>query len=432
MRHEGKLLAFAISAWAATAHATNGMNLEGYGPLGMSMGGASMAYDSGLAAMMNNPATLALSGQGSQMALALHHLGPDVKVQGVADSGGNSYFMPAAGWGRKTGALTYGVGMFAQGGMGTEYGRSSPFSMGTGQEVRSELGVGRLIFPVAYEVTPDLAVGASLDFVWAMLDLGMVATRNDVLGMTSNTVDINTAPYGNASFAHIGFSDSNDFTGKAKGTGWAGKLGLTYKVNPNLTFGAAYHSKTALGDMETSGTGASMTLFNNVGTQIGVPLVGKMTVINFQWPETYAAGLAWQATSKVMLAADIRRLKWSDAMQNFRMSFSGMSMTMPQQWRDQDVYSVGLQYRPNDRLGLRVGYNYGKNPVPDDYLHPLFPATVETHYTAGFDYRLSDRGCIAFAVSYAPKVTDTNTLSAPGTTVSHSQLSLMLGYNHQF
>jgi long-chain fatty acid transport protein len=414
-------------AWGVSgaAQATNGMNLEGYGPLGMSMGGASMAYDSGLAAMMNNPATLALGPQGSHMALALHHLGPDVKVLGMADSSGDSYFMPAMGWARKQGDLTYGVGMFAQGGMGTEYGRASMFSMGTGQEVRSELGVGRVIFPLAYEVTPDLAVGASLDFVWAMLDLGMVATQAQVLGMSGVNI-------GAGNVAHIAFSDSNDFTGKAKGTGWAGKLGLTYKLSPVLTFGAAYHSKTDLGDLETSDTGATMTIFNGLGAQLGAPTVGKMRVIDFQWPETYAAGLAWQVTPKWMIAGDIRRLKWSDAMQNFRMSFSGMAMTMPQQWRDQDVYALGVQYRTNDRLGLRVGYNYGRNPVPSDYLHPLFPAIVERHYTAGFDYRLNDSGCIAFAVSYAPKVTDTNTLTAPGTTVSHSQLSLMVGYNHQF
>ena len=30
-----------------------------------------------------------------------------------------------------------------------------------------------------------------------------------------------------------------------------------------------------------------------------------------------------------------------------------------------------------------AGWNYGENPVPDATLNPLFPATVERHYTAG-------------------------------------------------
>lgn len=415
-------LAAALACLSFSAHATNGMNLEGYGPLGMSMGGASMAYDSGLAAMMNNPATLALAPQGDQLALALHHLGPDVAVEGVAASGGDSYFMPAFGWGRKEGALTWGVGMFAQGGMGTEYGRTGPFSMGTGQDVRSELGVGRLIFPVAWQVSPDLALGASLDFVWAMLDVGMAASRDQVAAM-ANGFDI-----GAGNVAYIGFSDGNDFTGKAKGTGWAGKLGLTYKLGPALTVGAAYHSKTRLDDLTTSDNGAGMAVYDGSGTQLSAS-TGKMTVIDFQWPETYAVGLAWQASPKWLVAADIRRLNWSDAMQSFRMSYNGMALTMTQDWQDQTVYALGVQYRVSDRLGLRAGLNYGKNPVPDAWLHPLFPAIVERHYTAGFDYRVSDHGCIAAALAYAPEVADVN---GSGLTVTHSQLSAMVGYNHRF
>jgi len=350
----------------------------------------------------------------------LHHLGPDVSVKGVADSGGNSYFMPALGLGRKDGAWSYGVGMFAQGGMGTEYGNRSPFSMGTGEDVRSELGVGRLIFPVAYEVSPELAVGASLDFVWAMLDVGMVADRNQVLGMSG--MDI-----GPGNVAAISYSDNNDFTGKAKGTGWAGKLGITYKVNPLLTLGASYHTKTNLNDLKTSDDGATMTIYN--GTTPVNSMTGKMKVIDFQWPETYAVGLAWQATPKLMVAADIRRIMWADAMKNFRMSFSGIGFTIPQEWRNQNVFAVGVQYRPNNKLGLHAGFNYGKNPVPDAWLHPLFPAIVERHITAGLDYQVSDHGCIALAVSYAPKVSET---TDGGLEITHSQTSAMVGYNHHF
>ena len=417
-------LAVAISTTSPFCHATNGMNLEGFGPVAMSMGGASMAYDSGLAAMMNNPATLALAPVGDQASLALHFLGPDVAVTGMAESGGDAYFMPALGWGRKEGRLAYGIGMFAQGGMGTEYGRVSPFSMGTGQEVRSELGVGRLIVPVAIEVTPNLSVGASLDFVWAMLDVGMVATQQQVLDMTGNAFDI-----GPGKVAHIAFSDDSDFTGKAKGHGWAGKLGVNYKATPALTLGAAYHSKTSLSDLETSTNGATLSLFASDGSPLPVSQTGKMTVIDFQWPETYALGLAWQATPKLMLAADVRRIEWSEVMQSFSMNFAGTDMVMPQQWDDQNVFALGVQYRVNDKLGLRGGFNYGKNPIPDTWLHPLFPATVERHYTAGFDYRLGWSSCIAAAVSYAPEVSDS---TGQGMTVTHGQVSAMVGYNHNF
>jgi len=168
MRKTQIFIALSAIGFAGSVFATNGMNLEGYGPIATAMGGASMAYDNGNAAVMNNPATLGLAEDGSRLDVAIGMLGPDVGMAGGLASGGDSYLMPAIGWTRKNNGLTYGAAMFAQGGMGTEY------AMGLdGSPERSELGVGRLIFPLAYNVNPDLVVGGSIDYVWAMLDLRM-------------------------------------------------------------------------------------------------------------------------------------------------------------------------------------------------------------------------------------------------------------------
>ena len=121
---------------SASVYATNGMLMEGYGPVALSMGGASMAYDNGNAAMMNNPATLQLGANGSRLEVALGVLGPDVMVAGEK-SGGSSYVMPAFGWSRKNDQFTWGVGVFGQGGMGTEFSGSGPLAAGTGVPVRS-------------------------------------------------------------------------------------------------------------------------------------------------------------------------------------------------------------------------------------------------------------------------------------------------------
>jgi long-chain fatty acid transport protein len=65
---------------APSTLATNGMNLEGYGPIANGMGGAAFAYDNGTAAVINNPATLSLMRQGWRLDLALGMLGPDVNA----------------------------------------------------------------------------------------------------------------------------------------------------------------------------------------------------------------------------------------------------------------------------------------------------------------------------------------------------------------
>ena len=159
------------------AIATNGMNLEGYGPVAAAMGGASMATDNGTASVMNNPATLGLQQSNGRMDLALGKLGPDItsKFTGMpnAKSGGDAYYMPAVGYSRKYGQLVFGAGVFAQGGMGTEYTKDSFVAANSGDDVRSEVSVGRLVIPLAYNVNEQLTVAGSLDYVWAGMDIKM-------------------------------------------------------------------------------------------------------------------------------------------------------------------------------------------------------------------------------------------------------------------
>jgi len=488
MRKTQLLIALSTIGFAGSAFATNGMNLEGYGPIAAAMGGASMAYDNGTAAVMNNPATLSLMGQGSRLDLAIGMLGPDVTstVGGaVAESGGDAYYMPAVGWARKNGATTYGVALFAQGGMGTEYEASSFMAAGSGLPVRSELGVGRLIAPLAYEVSPKLSIGGSLDFVWSMMDLQMAMNSNQFMDMAgapagfggmpgcatgncfgqvagSMMTAFNGAvgsgflnPAGPLNWGYFNFSDSNDYTGKTKATGFAGKIGFTYKATPALTIGGTYHSKTSLGDMEgdasvsfnvnadtgmagggpASGTYAAMT----------IPVTGKIAVVDFEWPETIGFGLAYQANEKLMVALDYKRINWADVMKNFKMSFTAdaaqgnplaagfsgtlLDATMYQNWDDQDVFMIGFAYKATDAMTLRFGANLSNNPIPGQYMNPLFPAIEKNHYTAGVGYVLNKDSDINFSLQHAPEVSQTN---GQGVTVDHSQTSWQLMYSKRF
>jgi long-chain fatty acid transport protein len=412
------------------AWATNGMLMEGYGPIALSMGGAAQAYDNGTAAMINNVATLQLGENGTRADAALGVLGPNVTAMGER-SGGTSYVMPAVGWTRKNDQFTYGVGVMGQGGMGTEYSASTLMAMGTGEPVRSELAVGRVIFPISYKVNSQLNVGASLDYTWSSLDMRMAATLGQLGLMYTGGTDgfspqnlqaaMGQLTQANVSTARIDFSNNNDFTGAAKSTGFTGKLGMTYALDNTLTLGASYHLKTRLGDMKTSANGATLTM--------GQAMTGQMVIHNFQMPSTLALGAAWKVNSKLMLAADVKTIDWSSVMESFKMSFSNAGGTvdfaMPQNWKDQRVLSLGGAYQINDTLVLRAGYSHSTNPVPAATVHPLFPAIVKDHYTAGFGYQIDKNMSITAAVSHAPKVT----VAADqllGQPITHSQTNYQL------
>lgn len=426
---------------AGSAHATNGMLMEGYGPISTGMGGVSQAIDHGNAGMAQNPATLGMMADGTgRLDVAFGILGPDVSssMTGMptAESGGTSYLMPAFGYTRRSGALTYGIGIFAQGGMGTEYDATSFLAAGTGLPVRSELGVGNVIFPIAYQVNPNLTVGATLKFLWSSLDMQMAGTVGSlspiITGGSGNlAMGFGMAPAGTP--ARVDFTDDHEFTGAAKATGFGAALGATYKLNQTVVLGASYQFKSALDDMETSDRDASMSM-------PGMTDYGKITVIDFQMPSVLAVGASWQASPSLLLAADLKYIGWDDAMKSFKMRYDSaggngsVSFAMPQNWKDQTVLNLGLAWKANEALTLRAGLNLADNPIPDSYVHPLFPATVKNHLTLGLGYQVSKAGDFNMSVTMAPKVTVATpaTPTMPSISISHSQTNWQFMYSHRF
>ncbi|MDZ4202353.1 MAG: outer membrane protein transport protein [Gallionella sp.] len=475
---------FAAGMMAAPlAHATNGMNMEGYGPVATGMGGASYAYDNGAAAMVNNPTTIGLMADGeSRLDVAFGKLGPTVKAQAgaaVADSTGTAYYMPAAGYVQKRGNFAYGIGMFAQGGMGTDFGSTSFMTPpGSGLENRSEVGVGRVAVPLAYDVSNELKIGGSVDFVWASMDLQMAmggAQFMDMLPTVMNPLATQAGgtlgggmvtalgavmpmmnPANPLNWGYFNFSNKDRWMGMARSSGFAGKLGMTYKVSPQLTLGAVYHSKTTLGDMTADG--ASLSFNANIDTGLAgggaasgifapmtIPVTGKISVVNFQWPETYGFGLAYQASDELMVAADYKRIGWANVMKNFQMAFTAdaaqanpmaaafagttLNATMYQNWKDQDVFMFGLAYKATHDLTLRGGLQTSNNPVPDAYLNPLFPAIVKDQYTLGAGYAFNKVSSVDGSLTIVPSVSATG---GSGVTSSMSQVNYQVMYTHRF
>jgi long-chain fatty acid transport protein len=316
--------------------------------------------------------------------------------------------------------------------MGTEYAADSFLAAGSGQPVRSELGVGRAMLPLTYQITPEFALGGTLDFVWAGLDLRMAASGAQLGGLvTGGSGPLFGALPGlaGAPWARIDFSNSSDFTGAARSTGWTGKIGAVYRPAAAMTLGASYQFKSALGDMKTSTTGASLSATGGFADS------GRITVVDFQWPAMAAIGAAWQASPDWLLAADLKRIAWSDVMKDFKMRYDSagiggsVSFALPQNWKDQTVVNLGAAWRVGTALTLRAGLNLADNPIPDAYVNPLFPATVKNHVTAGLGYAFSPVSEFNGALTVTPTSTVTN---GQGVTITHRQTNLQLMYTQRF
>ena len=227
--------------------ATNGMNMEGYGPVATALGGASFAYDNGTAGLINNPATLGLMDGRARLDVALGILGPDIQITSpatapnifgvpanqTAKSSAKAFFMPAFGYTRRSGNLVYGLGMFGQGGMGCEYDADSWRGLGFGLKNRTEVSVGRVIVPLIFKLSDSFQIGATADFMWAGMDLKMAMSGNQFFdlvmpssqrfGRASGTIVqgfsqmLGTLPAGTSvDYAYFDFSNGSPFTGAAR------------------------------------------------------------------------------------------------------------------------------------------------------------------------------------------------------------------------
>ncbi|MCB1161048.1 MAG: outer membrane protein transport protein [Candidatus Krumholzibacteriia bacterium] len=462
------LLAAVAMLFAVPAAATNGMDLEGYGPISQAMGGASMAFDQGSAGLMSNPATLGLLPDGAtRVDVALGLLGPSVTSRFPAfnlsaDSDATAFWMPAIGALRHRGAMTFGLGVFGQGGMGTEYDQAAFLAGPTGEPVMSQVSVGRVMAPFTYALESGLILGVTLDYVWGGMDLQMPFAVGDamapapgslmdfmgshVLGEAAVSAGFGAAIQGMMTggqltandYARVEFADDSDFTGAASGSGFAGKLGVLYPVNEAWTLGAAYHFKTSMGDWEADT--AEMAFYAGDGSGLlGDAIPGKIAVKDFQWPATLGLGAAFRPAERWLLAADYKLIQWSGVMENFEMVFTAtgggldgetVGITFYQDWSDQAVINLGAAYLAQDWLTLRAGTVIASNPIPQTYLNPLFPAIEETHLTAGAGLALAPNQEFNVSIAVAPEVTQTSSKS--GVEVAHSQFNLQAMYSVNF
>lgn len=149
-------------------------------------------------------------------------------------------------------------------------------------------------------------------------------------------------------------------------------------------------------------------------------------------PPVLALGLAWQASDRLMVAADLKDVMWGSSMNTVSIYREGVLVApFRQDWDDQIVLALGLglAYQFNDAFTGRIGYNHGKNPIPDQYASYLWPAIMENHYTAGFGYALNKASELNFALSVVPEVSVTG---MGGMQIDHSQVNWQLMHSYTF
>lgn len=439
LKHTATLILITTLITSFNTHATNGDNLIGLGATSRAMGGTGIAHFSGAASALKNPALLAKQ-EGVEVMFGGTYFSPDVDITTRGTQGGandlnatsdaDTNVIPEVAIAHALdNDLVLGVGIFGSAGMGTDWRDSAPMvDPATGQvglySMRSNLLLLKFALPIAYG-KDNWSVGIAPVLQYGALDLAFETANTDPFGTLLNPP-----------VKQVGRGSSYDF-----GLGY--ELGFAYDLKKQgITLGAVYVTSIAMTyDHQISNSAAA---FGYGATPSSLANFSD----DLEQPAEFGVGISW-SKDDLSLTADYRNIRWGDA--NGYKDFG---------WENQNVYAIGAEYRM-DKLALRFGYNYGKNPIKNNtdatgvvsgsipagateptngdvvnaFNHVIFPAITERHYTAGLGYTFSNRVSVDLAFTYAtsPNVTvGANTTGLGNITVSNDQTAITAGIKYNF
>jgi long-chain fatty acid transport protein len=382
--------AFAAAAFfSSLAQATNGYLMDGYGVKSLGIAGAGIALPQDALAAATNPAGTALIGNRFDIGITLFapEYGADIHGNGFGADGhyGGStkkFLIPELGYSHAlSDSLAAGVALYGNGGMTTEY-HQNPFGA-FGAQGRAGVNLSQLF------ITPSLA--------WSPIATQAFGLALNVAYQRFSAEGLNV--FATSSIAPADLTDRGTDTS----TGVGAKLGWTGQIIGGLSAGASWSSKIKASKFKDySG------LFADSGS--------------FDIPETFAIGLSYKVVPGLTLAADGQRIQYG-AVRAIANPLSNLFAGNPLGsadgpgfgWRDITVLKLGAVYDLSKEWTLRAGYSHSGQPIPSDqtFFNILAPGVISDHVSAGATWRLTSRGELSLAYTYAVKQTVRGSNSIP-------------------
>jgi len=359
-----------LAASLALAGLANFAHGAGFALIEQNASGLGNAY-AGQAAAATDASTIFFNPAGMtylpdrQVVMAGHLILPQARFSGSSNIGGGNggdagglAFVPNAYFAfRLTPDVHLGVGMNAPFGLATEY---DPTWAGRTQAIKSEVKTINLNPSIAWKASEALSLGAGLSLQYAE------ATLSNATGAGAG--------------APVGVVKGEDY-------GWGFNLGVLWQPNAATRVGLAYRSEVDYvleGDLKVNGVVTQNPVFANA-----------------TMPDSAALSVFHRLNERWDILADVTWTGWSDFYE-LRIYNGGNVTVVPptlHNWRDTWRYSVGANYRHNDRLMLRGGLAFDQRAASDAYRTARIPDEDRTWLAFGAQYRLTPR--MVMDVGYA-------------------------------
>lgn len=325
--------------------------------------------------------------------------------------------------------FAWGIGLEGLGGLGADF-RLYHELLGTGLKYQSMFGAAKAGPVVAYRLTDELSVGASVSYAYGMITdfrmpFALPPSAAEGLGALAQ---LDPAHYP----ALLGGITELSVYGDAEGMGGSGigaDFGVTYRgdgftvsasVSPKMTldlkggtvemdmteqFNALFEALVVErmmnhGEDPATAQGTVASLLTASGLNLGLePVANYDAGTEISTPLTAGIGFNLSLADGWNLGFEAEFRQWSEAMKSMPFNLSDgdnpninllvngdptdgeFSYPFPMEWKDTYAFKLGFERWVGD-IAMRFGYHYGENPVPDNTVFSIFPA-IASHFVSG-------------------------------------------------
>jgi long-chain fatty acid transport protein len=276
--------------------------------------------------------------------------------------------LPAVG-----GNLWFGIAITTPFGESLNY---DPTWFGRYDSIETKLTTIDIAPSVAYKVNDLLSIGGGLDVQYADATL-------------SNALPNTLLPGGPTA--------ATDGLATVKGDSWAVgfNLGVVLKPLPNTRVGLTYrYGITQDLQGNTTITGLTGPLAPQNGT------FSASARLNL--PSIVSLGLVQEVTPALTVQAGLQWFDWS-TFNELRIQFGDgrPDTVVPEGYRNTWTANLGAEYRWNDSLTLRAGFQFDQTPTVDAFRNTSLPDGNRYWIAIGASYSFSDRASIDAAYAHA-------------------------------
>ncbi|GAB3312530.1 OmpP1/FadL family transporter [Luteimonas notoginsengisoli] len=281
--------------------------------------------------------------------------------------------------------VTLGAMISAPFGLKTEYDEDW---VGRYHAIKSDVKIIDLTLAASLDLSDRFSVGA-----------GLIYEHSDVT--LSNAIDFGSGICANPQTQPLCFMP-NPVTGpygpqkqdgkvSVNGTdnsfGWI--FGMNWRPTDNLSFGYSHRSEVdhevrGSADFTVPGTAPFLT---SGGAYVDTGAGAKLTL-----PSTDTFSATWDVNEKLALMAEASLAGW-DSLKEIRIEFDNPVQADSAEnysWKDSWFYSIGAEYKLNERWTLRGGVARDDSPVSLPHRTPRMPDQDRQWYSIGATWAASD------------------------------------------